>query len=118
MSEEFGDAFGDEEAQSTSDGPSHAEREPELVYSNAVEFFAELLAQSYVREVNEGAAFVWCSEWYKHPEALIRVEAIWRALGTPPAGAGPRSQHLVAEPRRPSHARPHGQRRPLQEMRL
>jgi hypothetical protein len=67
MSEEFGDAFGDDEAQSANSGQSPAEPEPELVYSGAVEFFAELLAQSYVRDVNEGAAFVWCPEWYKHP---------------------------------------------------
>ncbi|MEY9776315.1 DUF4913 domain-containing protein [Arthrobacter sp. MW3 TE3886] len=44
-----------------------------------MEFFAELLAQSYVREVSEGATFAWCPESYKHPEALIRMEAIWRA---------------------------------------
>jgi homoserine trans-succinylase len=49
------------------------------VYSNAVEFFADLLAQSYVREVNEGAAYTRCPEWYKHPEAIIRMVAIWRA---------------------------------------
>ena len=79
MSEEFADAFGDEEEQPPAGGHSHAEPEPELVYSSAVEFFADLLAQSYVREVNEGAANAWCPEWYKHPEALIRMEAIWRA---------------------------------------
>lgn len=79
MSGEFGDAFGDEEAQPTPSGHGHDEPEPELVYSSAVEFFAELLAQSYFREVNEGAVFAWCPEWYKHPEALIRMEAIWRA---------------------------------------
>jgi hypothetical protein len=79
VSGEFGDAFGDEEEQSPAGGHSHAEPEPELVYSSAVEFFADLLAQSYVREVNEGAAFAWCPEWYKHPEALIRMEAVWRA---------------------------------------
>jgi hypothetical protein len=79
VSEEFADAFGDEEEQSPAGGHSHAEPEPELVYSSAVEFFADLLAQSYVREVNEGAANAWCPEWYKHPEALIRMEAIWRA---------------------------------------
>jgi hypothetical protein len=79
VSEEFGDAFGDEEEQSPAGRHSHAEPGPELVYSGAMEFFVELLAQSYLREVNEGAAFVWCPEWYKHPEALIRMEAIWRA---------------------------------------
>lgn len=39
----------------------------------------EIRAPSYVRDVNEGAAFVWCPEWYQHPEALIGREAIWRA---------------------------------------
>jgi hypothetical protein len=79
VSAEFGDAFGDQEAHSINGGHGRGEAEPELVYSNAVEFFADLLAQSYVREVNEGATFAWCPEWYKHPEALVRMEAIWRA---------------------------------------
>jgi hypothetical protein len=79
VSEEFGNAFSDEENQPASDGHSQAEPEPELVYKNPVEFFVELLSPSYVREVNEGAAFTWCPEWYKHPEAYIRIEAIWRA---------------------------------------
>nr|WP_173160869.1 DUF4913 domain-containing protein [Arthrobacter sp. 68b]AKG47409.1 hypothetical protein [Arthrobacter sp. 68b] len=79
MSDEFGDAFGDDDEESPAGGQSNAESEPELVYSSAVEFFADLLALSYVREVNEGAAYAWCPEWYKHPEALIRMEAIWRA---------------------------------------
>jgi hypothetical protein len=79
MSQEFGDAFGHEDVQQAHGGHGYAEPEPELVYSSAVEFFAELLAPSYVREVNEGAQLAWCPEWYKHPEALIRMESIWRA---------------------------------------
>ncbi|WP_349627309.1 DUF4913 domain-containing protein [Arthrobacter sp. C9C5] len=82
MSEEFGNAFDDDEDPGPTHGryhPGEPEPEPELVYSNAVEFFADLMAQSYVREVNEGATFAWCPEWYKHPEALIRMEALWRA---------------------------------------
>jgi hypothetical protein len=79
VSEEFGDAFGDDETQPANGGHGCAGAEPELVYSSAVDFFVDLLAQSYVREVNEGATFAWCPEWYKHPEALIRMEAIWRA---------------------------------------
>ena len=79
MSEEFADAFSDDHYSPAVDGNHQAEPERELVYSSAVEFFVELFAQSYVREVNEGAASAWCPEWYKHPEALIRMEAIWRA---------------------------------------
>jgi hypothetical protein len=111
MSDECGDAFGDEEDQHPNSGHSHAEPEPELVYSSAVEFFADLLAPSYVREVNEGAAFAWCPEWYKHPEALIRMESIWRAWEHLRLEPRPRRQHLVAQPRGPAHAHPYGQRR-------
>jgi hypothetical protein len=81
VSEDSGDAFGDQEPPFTRGGHSHEETEPEpdLVYSSAVAFFAELLARSYVREVNEEAPLAWCPEWYKHPEALIRMECIRRA---------------------------------------
>ena len=81
MSEEFGDAFGDEEEHSPGGGHSHTEPEPELVYSSAVEFFADLLSQSYVREVNEEAACAWCPEWYKPPALPIRLDAFWRSRG-------------------------------------
>jgi hypothetical protein len=80
MSEEFGgDAFADEEAHTAEPEHSPGEAAAELVYDNAIEFFAELLAPSYVRDVNEGAELAWCPEWYKHPEALIRMEAMWRS---------------------------------------
>lgn len=80
MSDEFGeDAFPDDDAPQTGAAHSHAEPEAELVFDSAIEFFVELLAPSYVRDVNEGAELAWCPEWYKHPEALIRVEALWRS---------------------------------------
>jgi hypothetical protein len=69
----------DDETGEIHDRGSRQEPAAELVYTNPIEFFADLLAPSYVREVNEGAQLAWCPEWYKHPEALIRMEAIWRA---------------------------------------
>ena len=76
---DFDTGFDDEAQASDAGGSDPGAKERELVYRNAVEFFADLLAPSYVREVNEGAQLSWCAEWYKHPEALIRMEAIWRA---------------------------------------
>ncbi|WP_216607490.1 DUF4913 domain-containing protein [Arthrobacter sp. 260] len=75
---EFDDGFGgdpevDEERPATDDEPA------ELVYANPLEFFTDVLGPSYVREVNGGSEFVWCPQWYKHVEALSRVETIWRA---------------------------------------
>jgi hypothetical protein len=37
---------------------------------------------TYVRDV-DGRAAKWCIEWYYHPEALSRVEALWRAWEHP-----------------------------------
>jgi len=80
MSDDFGeDTFPDDEAKPAGPDHSHGEPAAELVYDSAIEFFVELLAPSYVRDVNEGAELAWCPEWYKHPEALIRMESIWRA---------------------------------------
>jgi hypothetical protein len=76
---EFSTAGFDEETGEIDDPGRHQKPAPELVYSSAVEFFADLFAPSYAREVNEGAQLAWCPEWYKHPEALIRMECVWRA---------------------------------------
>lgn len=54
------------------------EKPPELVYGSAEEFLHEQLLPTYVRDV-DGRSFKWCIEWYFHPEAVSRVEALWRA---------------------------------------
>lgn len=60
--------------------PNTAEegRPPELVYGSAEEFLHEQLLPTYVREV-DGRAAKWCVEWFFHPEAVSRIEALWRA---------------------------------------
>ena len=54
------------------------EKVPELVYGTAEEFLHEQLLPTYVRSVT-GKTAKWCIEWYFHPEAVSRVEALWRA---------------------------------------
>ena len=71
-----GGSDADESGQATE--PTHDEP-AELLYANPLEFFVNVLGPSYVREVNGGSEFVWCPQWYKHVEALSRVETIWRA---------------------------------------
>lgn len=65
------------------DGPAAeaepADAAPQLYYPNPITFFTGTLAPSYVRDVGNGSEFAWCPEWYKHPEALSRIEAVWRA---------------------------------------
>lgn len=79
---DFVDVFDvDEDAGEPTDAepPADASTEAELFYANPIAFFRGTLGPSYVREVNNGSEFVWCPQWYKHPEALARVEAMWRA---------------------------------------
>ncbi|MDR7083251.1 hypothetical protein J2X01_002545 [Arthrobacter ginsengisoli] len=51
---------------------------PQLVFGSAEEFLHEQLLPTYVRDVDNRSA-KWCMEWYFHPEAVSRVEALWRA---------------------------------------
>lgn len=55
-----------------------AEREPELFYGSPEEFLHEQLLPLYNRIV-DGKNGKWCRKWYLHPEAVSRVEALWRA---------------------------------------
>ena len=51
---------------------------PQLVFGSTEEFLHEQLLPTYVRDVDDSSA-KWCMEWYFHPEADSRVEALWRA---------------------------------------
>jgi hypothetical protein len=60
------------------DTAGEEQKPPELVYGSAEEFLHEQLLPTYVRDV-DGRAAKWCLEWYFHPEAVSRVEGLWRA---------------------------------------
>jgi hypothetical protein len=49
-----------------------------LIYGSVVEFVENYLSLVYRRKVvDEGR--VWCPEWWKHTEAVIRFDALWRS---------------------------------------
>jgi hypothetical protein len=52
--------------------------EAQLVFGWAEEFLHEQLLPTYVRDV-DGRSAKWCIEWFYHPEAVSRVEALWRS---------------------------------------
>lgn len=55
-----------------------AQEESPLVYETAQEFLHEYLLPLYNRilDTRNGK---WCRQWFLHPEAVSRVEALWRA---------------------------------------
>lgn len=42
--------------------------------------FVGYLADLYRREVFDSAERTWCPRWWDHPEAVARLEAMWRAF--------------------------------------
>ncbi|HEY0617555.1 MAG TPA: DUF4913 domain-containing protein [Kribbella sp.] len=51
--------------------------EQELFYPHVAAFVGDKLIYLYSRRL--GQQFVWCPEWFRHAEALSRLDAIWRA---------------------------------------
>lgn len=55
------------------------EEVPELFYANVAVFVAAKLAPTYRRHINPAGGVTWCPQWWKHAEAISRLEALWRA---------------------------------------
>ena len=47
------------------------------VYGSVEDFVAEFL--SVATEVRTGGPVSWCASWWAHPEAVLRLTALWRA---------------------------------------
>lgn len=52
---------------------------PKLVYAHAAEFFDKFLRHAYKRELTDRGTPRWNARWWENDEALMRVEALWRA---------------------------------------
>jgi hypothetical protein len=50
-----------------------------MFYPNLAEFVRDTLATTYRRQLDVGAGVTWCPQWWRHPEAISRLEALWRA---------------------------------------
>lgn len=55
-----------------------AEPPQELFYASLEDFVREQLAPMYRRAL-DGTQRAWCPEWWRHAEAISRLEALWRA---------------------------------------
>lgn len=67
-----------------SDPESEAEPEPEpepprLYYGSVDEFVRDFLLPVFRRQVGDRAARRWAAEWWRSPEAIVRLEALWRS---------------------------------------
>ena len=49
----------------------------ETLYESSYQWVQDFLSALYHRAV--GSQFAWCAYWWKHDEAVYRLEALWRA---------------------------------------
>jgi len=54
------------------------EQEAQLYYADVGLFVTAFLAPAY-RRAFDGRSRTWCPAWWKHAEAISRLEALWRA---------------------------------------
>jgi len=83
MSEIFGDdsflAGPDSPGEGFEDEATHDEA-PEPLFPNVFAFVVDHLAHVYEREAAKMSTFRWCARWYEHPEAVSRLEGLWKAF--------------------------------------
>ena len=77
-----GTAAGDVEeagAESTAEDTVEDTGPPPLYYGSVDEFVREMIVPIFRRRVGDRSELHWAAEWWRHPEAVIRLEALWRA---------------------------------------
>ena len=82
MSEDWGSLVaagaGADVALNASVDETPAEDAPSLRFANVAEFVEVYLSRIYTRETTAQGQR-WCPEWWKHGEAIARLEALWRS---------------------------------------
>ena len=59
--------------------PSNAALEPRLFFGSVDEFVRERLRYTYSRRVGPQGPNRWSAKWWTHPEAISRLDALWRS---------------------------------------
>lgn len=67
-----------ESAEDIRQDEESAERGAELFYGNVNEFVTDRFVY-FVSSPSAASGRVWCPEWYRHAEALSRLDSVWRA---------------------------------------
>ncbi|MFF3571192.1 DUF4913 domain-containing protein [Nocardia jiangxiensis] len=50
----------------------------DVTYKSVVQFVENYLSMTFQRQVTDTTDTVWCPEWWKHHEAVARLDSLWR----------------------------------------
>ena len=73
------DAATDDEPESAAETASGEQSTLKTYYPDVAAFLTEWFAPNYRRYIDDGRTRTWCPEWYEHPEAVARLDAMWMA---------------------------------------
>lgn len=79
LDEEFDDVDASEGSDDASEEGTAEEAAPEPEFTSVYEFVETHLVFLYARKVAHKQDRRWCPRWFEHPEAVSRLEALWRA---------------------------------------
>jgi hypothetical protein len=68
----------DDTAEQEEPEPEEPAAEDGPTYPNLGAFVEDYLAVAYARDIDNRTTY-WCPEWWRHPEALARLDALWLA---------------------------------------
>lgn len=68
----------DEDELDDLDNEDEDVEESDLQFANAFEFVETFLAPIYAVGVNQRKEVKWCKQWWAHPEAVYRLDSLWR----------------------------------------
>ena len=52
---------------------------PDLYYGSVDEFVREQIVPVFRRRVGPGEGLHWAADWWRYPEAVMRLDALWRS---------------------------------------
>lgn len=70
-------SFGEWDVADTSSPEADGET-PKLYYPTLDAFVRDLLVETYRRDLKNPTR-TWCAQWWRHGEAIARLEALWRS---------------------------------------
>lgn len=76
------DHLNQDEAAGTAQSDAHANEAddgPQLYFASLSEFVGAVVVQLYRRHVGRTGQYKWSARWWNNPEAVTRLEAMWRA---------------------------------------
>ena len=76
---DYSDDFTDADEPMGAVPPPEAEPPAELVFGSVDEFVREQLRVMYRRVVGERTPRRWAADWWNYPEAVSRLDALWRS---------------------------------------